>query len=230
MARNKPTSNVGAVHDPHGNPPTEGSPTVDTASAIQVLGTQGLVPEVIGAPKVSRFKSLTANADMVEGATLEKNKANLVGVPFVVTNITVRDGVRSKRTNNIQNYVSLELIIADEETLMRMVRLGRLTPDIVAAWVPEESVVINDGSTGICRQVIAYLFNKGAIVVPEGPESGPMEECRWDAYFGTWGYAIPPKDDTAPSFDVVLHAPRGLRASEYESDYNPDGATTYYFG
>lgn len=236
----KTAAKDGAVHNPHTNhgPKSrkEGTPTMDTGTtAVETVtaafGETVVVPVASGP---SKFASLVANAAVVDGATLERQKKNLEGIPFVVTSITARDGVRSARTNLITNYFSLEVVVADAATLSKMVTLGRITMAQAQAFMPEESVVINDGSTGIARQVVSFLHNSGYIVVPEGPESGPMESTRWDLYRGEWGlvkgFVEEPSGDIRFNLDPPLYSPRGLRVSTYDSDFNPDGGETFYFG
>jgi hypothetical protein len=211
---------------PH-NPHTAGAETPDqtTATAIANL-TAGLGTAVnISETRPSAFAALIADADIIEGHSLESDKSMLIGVPFVITGITVRDGVPDKATGKT-NYLSVEATVADEDYLGRLLRKGRLTVAQMQAIDPLENIVFNDGSTGIARQLVQYLHNAGLIVVPDGPESGAAGACRWDFHYSTW------KNYSADVFDVYyrvkLFCPRGLRDSRYETEYAPDGATTYY--
>ena len=214
-----------AVHDPHHNPPTESKAVETVTAAFGDAVTVAPTPST-----VSRFQSLVGDADVVAGGTLEKEKDNLIGMPFVITSITIRDGLRSAKTNNITNYVSLEAVIADRPTMAKALQRGLINQGQANLFDPEESIVINDGSTGICRQVIAWAHSKGYINVPEGPETGGAGETRYDAYWGTWA-----DNNTGEAgsyrieLDRPLYCPRGLRLSTYENDYSPDGAT-YYLG
>jgi hypothetical protein len=180
---------------------------------------------------LSMFAALTAQADhVVEGFTLQKIKSNLVNVPFVIINTTFRDGIMRQVKGQTEprptNYLSLELYVADAPTLARHISMGRLAASIASQIVPDEALVINDGSTGIARQVTRILHLNGKIEVPEGDEVGPMGQSRYDTYRMDWLRGQNTEGDTEVPF--IIACPRGLRVSDYESDYNPDGGSTYY--
>lgn len=176
----------------------------------------------------SLFAALVANADTVDGHTLEKNKANLVGVPLVITAAVFRDGV-PRPDKSKTNYVSCEAVVADGPTLSKLITMGRLDASVLSRILPDEQIVINDGSSGICRQVVAYAHARGYIEVPAGPEAGGDRESRYDTYRGEWirGQAED-GGDVRIEFPGGLYCPRGLRASEYTNDFGD--ATTYYLG
>lgn len=146
------------------------------------------------------FSSLLAGADYVEGYRLA-TCAELVGKPFVITGVRFNPGVGASGF-----FVSCEAVTADNEP-----------------------VIFNDGSTGIYRQIVAYLTGKGEVDPGPGEESGPSGTCRWDNPLTKW---VSPKnaDKVAKDngFPVRLVAPRGLRVSEY--DWNGQLAETYYLG
>jgi hypothetical protein len=150
------------------------------------------------------FESLLTGADVVKGHRLIKSEdkaAALVGTPFVITHVRFNPG---KGTSGFM--ASIECVTQDSEP-----------------------VVFNDGSTGVYRQVVAYLESKGLVELPDGPASGPAGESRFDAPLAQW--RKPKRADEVGQergFDVRLVCPRGLRTSEYEG---PAGmATTYYLG
>lgn len=185
---------------------------------------------LIGRPPAGMsFKELAASADVVTGHELERDKGLLVGVPFVVTSATFRDGTlrMTPRGKMPTNYLSIEVVVADNATLAQRVNSGRMNVAQRQRIIAEEMLVINDGSTGIARQVTAYLHSKGLITVPDGPESGAVGESRYDVYRTDWvkGFDINNPD---PRFTISLLCPRGLRSSEYTNDMSPDEATTYY--
>ena len=138
---------------------------------------------------------LLENVDVVEGRPLT-DKASLIGLPHVITSVSFRKGALDKdRTQH--DYVSCEYT--------------------TVTAVPIEGVY-NDGSTGVRRQIVAYLADKGIIPAayketPDAPIwSQPQDEAEKD-----------------PEFGIKFLAPRGLRVSEYDSEFAPDGkATTYY--
>lgn len=175
------------------------------------------------------YLQLISQAHVVTGFDLERNKANLVGIPFVITGITFRDGTkRGTRTDPIlTNYLSVELVVADAATLKRRLSQGRVDVTQLERVSPNEQLVINDGSTGIARQLVSYLHHQNLIEVPAGQENGGMGESRWDTYRTEWlrGFNI---DNPYPAFTVCLACPRGLRVSEYTNDQSPDEANTFY--
>lgn len=182
-------------------------------------------------PNAVDWDSLYAESDVVRGYDLAKDKLfdALTGVPFVITRVTFRRGkVRDKRQFA---YVSCETMIAPESVLAkRRVNIADLPFD------PGALVVFNDGSTGIYRQIVAYLEARGFITLPEGPDNGPHGTVRFDCPPSEWAeiHAGEASTDEDGFFtytaNIRLACPRGLRLSTYENDYNPDGSTTRYLG
>lgn len=179
----------------------------------------------------------SAEADSVEGFDLVKGdaKGTLIGVPFIIVGATYRPGISQGQRK--ANYVSLELITADAKTLSDRMRAGRILNargEVVTELLvnPEETLVINDGSTGIARQVTEYLHLKGLInvgAIPAGtPTGGEMGTSPYDRYFEEWPMG---GDAAAKGLEFILKCPRGLRVSEY---LNPAGgkdmSQTYYLG
>jgi hypothetical protein len=80
------------------------------------------------------------------------------------------------------------------------------------------NIVFNDGSTGIKRQIIEYLASRGHLSIPESDlDANPDQQIA----------AV----DENIAFDILLHCPRGLRASEYTVESGPaagETATTFY--
>jgi hypothetical protein len=181
-------------------------------------------------PMGNRFAELVGKAKVVEGYTLEKDLDHLLGVPFVITGITIRDGV--PQSWGPTNYASVEIVIADAQTLGGYLTMGRLTTAQCQSLIPGESLVINGGGTGFCRQAVAYLQSEGLIDVGEGAEAGEYGTCRYDRYHGEWVKGYDPTTQADPHFDVSpLFCPRGLRVSEYVWDEKTGKqAATYYLG
>jgi hypothetical protein len=201
-------------------------------SAEQLLGEAFGATEVVPvgktfAPSGKSFVNLLGDADVIEGYTLETEKRNLIGVPFIITSVTVRDGVAKSKTE-LTNYVSAECVVADSTTLARLLDMGRISREQHGRIIPEEGIVINDGSTGIGRQLITYLDAKGIIQCPEGPEGGEAGESRYDVYRAQWlkGYD-PAIGDMRFELPRGLACPRGLRVSEYQSALYGDSVTFY---
>jgi hypothetical protein len=170
-------------------------------------------------------------ADQVAGHDLAKDELldALVGIPMLITRLTFREGIKSARTGKPSSYVSCEAVIAPEKELRRR----RIDLDTLA-FNPEDQIVFNDGSTGMFRQIVAYLAAKEIIELDESlPETGEYGETRYDVYIpdcklnagelryredGNWSYTV----------NVRLVAPRGIRVSTYTNDYNPNGSKTRY--
>jgi hypothetical protein len=180
----------------------------------------------------------TRDADKVLGHDLAKEEIldALVGVPFLITRLTFREADTIARGS----YVSCEAQLAPKaEMERRRVDLTKLPFD------PGELVVFNDGSTGVYRQMVAYLQAKGFITLPD-PISANGDGPRWDdkqkkvIYACT--YDLPPEEWSGvnagemrytPSgkgeytVNVRILAKRGIRISEYENDWTKDGKTRY---
>jgi len=170
-------------------------------------------------------------ADQVAGHDLAKDELfdALVGVPILITRLVFREGIKSARTGLPSSYVSCEAVIAPEAELKRR----RIDLDTLA-FRPEDQIVFNDGSTGIYRQIIAYLAAKDIIALDESlPEQAEYGKSRYDVHIpdaqlnagelryredGNWSYTV----------NVRLFAPRGVRVSTYTNDFNPNGSKTRY--
>lgn len=175
----------------------------------------------------------TEDADEVEGYDLIKGNAlnSLVGVPFMVVSATFHEGVQRKGIPYRDDFVSLEVVVAPFEVMKaqkarilgRRVSAQLTDPEDIAK--PGERVVINDGSTGIYRQIVQYLSMKGLIELPDGPLEGPKGECVYDLPRSGW---LDGGDET--TFSLRLKCPRGLRYSEYNNEYTTPGerAITWY--
>jgi len=191
-----------------------------------------LVPvgdRVLTLPTTVDFATLVQDADVRESFSLERGKDVLLGVPFVITKVSYRDGV--KRDGQPTNYVSLEIVVAPDEILKDYASRGRLV-DLAGNKLANarvrgnETLVINDGGTGICRQITQYLHDKRIIDVgPVGGDvGGPMGTSAFDRYRGEWvTLEVGPAE-----YDVKLLVMGGLRASGYVAGATGQDATTYY--
>jgi hypothetical protein len=184
------------------------------------------------------WATLTADAHTTTGASLFKEEAlaRLVGVPQLITSFTFRPGIKDKATGTVFDYVSVESMIAPETELKRALRRGQFPVDTAELLTPGETVVFNDGSTGIFRQVTRYLESIGAIVLPDGENEGEKGASRYDRPREEWkGSAVPITRDNNGTlsdtrYPVRLMLPRGLRSSTYTNAYTSgdETATTYY--
>jgi hypothetical protein len=210
-----------------------------------LAGQSEVVPTEDAAPVQQRFYGLDYAAligggtvDTIEGFDLitSEFKHVLIGVPFVVVGVTYRPGIA--KGDIPANYVSVELVTADKATVDARVKAGRVTDKdgkvLTEAMVgANETLVINDGSTGIARQMTEYLHRRGLINVgaisSTADLGGEMGTSPWDRFFAEWpqggteagvGFKLPPR---------VLHCPRGLRVSKYQNPVNQkDTSYTYY--
>jgi hypothetical protein len=138
------------------------------------------------------IKALLANADVVEGRTLTE-KGSLIGLPHIITSVSFREGTKDALGAQ-HDFVSCEYTTITD--------------------IPIEGVY-NDGSTGIRRQVVAYLAHKG--LIPEAYKETP-DAPIW----------VATEDESKdPTFIVRFLAPRGLRVSDYKNEYTNEGRTFY---
>jgi hypothetical protein len=179
-------------------------------------------------PAESYWAEVTREADTVEGADLEKG-ANLIGVPFCITKAVFREG--DFLNQGVTGwYVSLEALIAPAREVARAYQRGRIPEGTALSVEPGESIIFNEGGTGVYRQVIAYLEAKGMVKLPDPdkPEGGSWGESRYDAIPSNWpehsGIFGP---NAEVIFDIRLLCPRGLRQSEYENEHTKQGVTRY---
>lgn len=200
----------------------------ETGAELAPRSLPGLAEE--WSPQES-WEEATAAADRMIGHDLAKDELldALVGVPFLVTGLTFRRGYLRPDGRQFA-YVSAEVVIADAPTLAkRRVKVDDLP------FEPGGTVVFNDGSTGIYRQFVAYLADKGAITLPDpiiaegthGESSLDLPPNGWaDITAGELTY----EPDGWANYTVSLRllAPRGLRLSEYTNDWAPNGAKTRY--
>jgi hypothetical protein len=177
-------------------------------------------------------------ADDVEGQDLLRDEAlkDLVGVPFRATHIVYREGVQRKGVSYRDDYVSVELRVAPARIILT--GLNRIqerrksfdVPPLTAeqlSSLPGEQLLLNDGSTGIYRQITSYLHAKELIKLPEGEWEGEKGACVLDLPRSQWTAG---DEELSKGVDVKLNCVRGLRFSEYPSEYLPEGqmARTWY--
>lgn len=175
-----------------------------------------------------------AEADEVEGYDLIRDQALLevVGVPFMVFNAVYRDGVQRKESPYQDDYVSIEFRVAPYNVLApNLIRINSrragydLSPldqeDLIS--LSEEQLVLNDGSTGVYRQITQYLDAKGLITLPDGPKVGEKGGCIYDLPRSQW---LDGDVEATEGIRFELRCMRGLRFSDYETPYGE--ARTWY--
>lgn len=184
------------------------------------------------------FSDMADSADKVLGRDLIGGKDNdvklesLERVPFLITSVTFRPSFRSLKNPDVWNaYVSVEAVIADASYLAACGRSLEGKP-----FAPGDTIVFNDGSTGIYRQIVEYLEAKGYVTLADGPKTGGMEKSRFDAPPSEWlevHYGETSFPEGAPEgflrykAEIRLLCPRGLRTSDYTNDFTDDGTTHY---
>jgi hypothetical protein len=178
------------------------------------------------------------DADEVEGHDLLRDDAlyDVVGVPFMGMKVIFREGVQRKGAKWRDDYVSLELRVAPAQTILA--GLSRIqarrrsfdVPELSAeqlASLPGEQLVINDGSTGLYRQIVEYLAAKELIELPQGDEQGEKGETIFDMPRSQW---IKGADEATSGIEIRLRCSRGLRYSDYSNEFTGDNekARTWY--
>lgn len=189
------------------------------------------------------FEGAIQNAYEIESSGLDvdifkdEKLDSLVGVPFLIVAGTYRERFADDK---LSDFVTMLAIIADENTLAkRHVRVRGDEP-----WFPMQTIGINDGSTGIRRQLTAILHAQGAIrVIEEGSvlvESGGRGEVSYDRLVSQWDdwsggeHTIKVDKNSGrelSTFDFALengiYCPRGIRLSTYKNKYGKMTTTRY---
>lgn len=191
------------------------------------------------------WESLINESDEILGYDLARDETadDLVGVPFLVTKAVFRPGIVRDKVQ--QAYVSCEIRIAPTldirqiNTRRESSRLARITSLEYLAFGPDSHLVFNDGSTGVYRQIVKYLYMKKFIELNEpvidvggyGESSFDQPPSGWRKVLAGETVDIPGNKQvfTGYSANIRLYCPRGLRLSIYENDYtqNSTGKTRY---
>lgn len=195
----------------------------------EVSVTEPLLPASRAWDQVEEF-------DRIEGFDLEKDKMELVGVPFVITKVTYREGAYMEKGESIPvDYVSLELVTAppglyDVKVPKNRRRYAEFGLPIESEIGPGEEIVINDSSTGIKRQIAWYLHSSGRVTIAEDLS---RTDSTLEGSAGQSAYDLDPAQwfkgsaEGREGIEVRLLCKRGLRFSRYSNDFVPE-ATTFY--
>lgn len=204
------------------------------------------------APGMS-FDDLADEAVTLPGHDLVKDDEldALVGVDFIVTRVNFREGL-ARRDGNMwmkqfpehrtNAYVSVELS-TNPHLVITNINRARVASKLAPVnsldhlgFDPGEHFVINDGSTGIYRQVVAFLAMTRYIELPGGENpvlEGPSGHTALDTIPEEWtevhagDVKFDPSGFQTYAANVRIRCRRGLRISEYESEFNPDSKTRY---
>lgn len=171
------------------------------------------------------FQTLALEAQYFSKGFRLVQKADLLGVPHVIIGVTYREGY-TRADKKPGDYVSIEAVVADKATLESS-PVRHALPRELTVW-GNESIVYNDGGTGIRRELTQMFHSLGLIDVGtpkknENPFDRPYQEWVKGADLATTGIEA---DAEGVAFRFVCM--RGLRKSEYESPFGP--AVTFYIG
>lgn len=204
-------------------------------------------PEPYSPLKPQTWEELTDGAITLPGYELLRDEDTdaLVGVPMMLTKASFRSGISRKGKPNyseqhpVNAYVSIEARLAPAFDIRKINQarknngLAEITDISQLPFDPDAHVVINDGSTGIYRQMVALLATANYIDLPDGELAGAHGETILDLTPGEWseiraGSAQYDDDGfLTAEFDIRLFAKRGLRISEYEWDADRKAKTRY---
>lgn len=204
----------------------------DAAKLPAIQLNSGLaLPDFI--PGAVQWSDLVADSHTVMGNDLAKDELldALVGVPFLIHSLTFRRGINKPGIPWDSAVCAAEAVLADEQTMKRR-RVNMLD----LPFEPNQTVIFNDGSTGIYRQLVAFLEAAGYIHISHDlPEAGGMGESRYDLPPSEWTeihageiFINPATEFVEYRANIRLTCPRGLRLSEYQNDFNPTGGKTRY--
>jgi hypothetical protein len=179
-------------------------------------------------PNSQSWEQLNEDADVIEGYSLLNNEAcrKLMGVPMMLIRASYRDGIGEFSTGVRNDYVSVEAVVAPQDVIDKLAGNGRVNTALMSVE-PGESVVFNDGSTGIYRQITAYLHAVGAIAV--SPRHGALSTVgkggtsAFDQPRSVW---LAGAEQATEGIDIRLLAKRGLRFSDYSNEFGD--AETFY--
>lgn len=199
------------------------------------------------------FDTLAEDAITLPGHDLVKDDEldALVGVDFIITRVNFREGLKRRDDNTWLKefpahengaYVSLELVTNPVMVISNINRartasgLQPIQTLDALGFDPGAHFVINDGSTGIYRQIVAFLAMTRYIEIPGGQDpivEGPSGHTALDTIPEEWPNIFAGDVKFAASgfqtytANVRLRCRRGIRVSEYHSDFNPDSKTRY---
>lgn len=204
--------------------------------------------EIRKSPAFQTWDELMSDEDITTIDTPELAKDAdldaLTGYPLIVTRMTFRKGVTRKNRPNFSEkfpndaYVSLECRMHPNPDLNRInskrsqVEMPPLTDLSQIPFDPNSVVVINDGSTGIYRQCVAFLASRGIISLPDDlPLNGEKGTTALDTCPGEWteinGEAeFDDEGFLCATFETRLAAKSGIRPSTYKWE-DRDAATRY---
>lgn len=182
---------------------TQGTPDVPDSEAVRALlqkeassAGAGAFARIVSSPDVEIERSATV--------VRKDEKHTLVDIPIAVTTIRFSKSDKGRFAEGIdRDKVTLEIVTFDDR-----------------------KIVINDGSTGIRRQIVQKLQDKGFIDVGQAHMSQP-DGNPFDKPMNLW---LMGEDAAKAGFDLTGMEwvyPRGLRSSEYDHPEFGEAETFY---
>lgn len=165
-------------------------------------------------------------------------KEQLIGIPIKVVSATFQVPAKGNGMVSLECYVGSAAAIRKNERRGTLGAFAKIDGELVVE--PGEMIVINDGSTGIRRQLVEMLQKQGRIDVghekmtEDGKLGGSRYDLPWcekkgDKLVPVWksfNTSIVQGPISVPYFTVGLILPKGFRPSEYENDQGEN--VTYY--
>lgn len=162
----------------------------------------------------------------------ELDKAELLGVPHIITGVTYWLPKPKQR-----GFIAVEATIASPHILGEAVRRGWIkgvTDMATLRFSPNERIVYNDGGTGVRRQITKQLQKHGLIDVGHAD----MDDTRFDLPWTQWNSFSESREQgdkgLVPSLEhnhvgdpLIIFAMRGLSVSEYSNEHTDEGKTYY---
>lgn len=186
------------------------------------------------------WAELAATSIQVFGADLESGE-RLVSVPFNVVQIQFRQGDYASPADTpfvkkgvFGSYVSVSVIVADEEYILPRISRGRIKVNGNAITEldempvgPGEHLLFNESGPGVYRQVVQTLMQVGIAELPAGPVEGAFGESVLDIPHTEW---VKGSELAAEGIPIRITCPRGLRNSKPYDNEHGKGLVTRYFG
>jgi hypothetical protein len=166
----------------------------------------------------------------------EDRLKDLVNVPFLVVGGTFRNKISEK--GEMTDFVTIICVLADENTLLKR-KISLNGKSVIAGSI----FGINDGSTGLRRQMVSYLHKNGYIDInpanKEFTEGGGRGLSDYDQLVNDWADHkigdLESKEDKKGNLLYTwdfklpngLVANNGLRLSTYKGAYGKTVTTKY---
>lgn len=207
---------------------TDIQPVEDHHAAIDTYMRETTFTDLVQGSEVYQLRGLTLVA-----------KDDLIGIPHIITRVTYWTPTA------IGDFVSLEAVVADDDTMNYAIRRGWVPGVTERSQIPlraNEHIVYNDGSTGIRRQITEMLDSFGMIVIGDkGPAPYTVDKkvynsrfdlpwSEWDSFEGSrvhGDHVVPSIGTNHAGNALAILVGSGLTVSEYSNEFS-DNARTFY--